>query len=627
MSAVVTRCSLLLPLALPLRGIFLSHPHPVPSTPHPLSRCILNAVEFRIEVLGPFKLVNLRDGNPIYLRSNARLLAHLAIQAPRPIRRHDLILTLWPGEDNKVTSNRLRVALTKLRQLLPGLVIESRDGLTLDPAIVDCDAQIFRGMVEDACDTSREQDEFDGLHEATRYFCRNVRALGFQSWPLEELKEPVEAYYRACTRLADLGLRLRRNGTVSEVCSRALLLWPRDPLLWKAFLEARINLGQGEAAVREISATKDRGLLNHKEVRPVIDRVLKGEPDEQGAAIRMSGSESQLAAEILKVMITSRQDTARLILSSPETLTLAGAQPREMLSLLERVVAEPAIGDENWERCMARIVGLKAWLSDTQGVFEYGHRLVETCTRPLFLRAVWNAIALAHALRREWPEATSAIETTIRYAGETGNEIDLLSAQGNRAFFLWHQGHYMEADAEYERTLGLIKALGTEQSEFEYEMGSGNRAFIPMMQGDWPEALRRMEACYEVRTRGPRKISLGLILPGLALCRMMTGQKDEVLPMLRQGFFDANTAESEQYQQITFEFGACILACTEHKGFARSVVDWVEAWRGRAGLPRSYAERELLRRVFAGVEPDGELGAEASPIVGRALLGRLRKSL
>ncbi|MBC8064269.1 MAG: winged helix-turn-helix domain-containing protein, partial [Chlorobia bacterium] len=251
-------------------------------------------MEFRIEVLGPFKLVNLRDGASIPLRSNAKILAYLAVQAPQPVSRRAVVHELWPGVEAEVANNRLRVALAKLRQLLPNAIVESQDGLTLHPDVVECDARVFRAMVDESRDTSREEDEFDGLQEAYRYFYRNVRGSGFESWPLEVLKEPIDTFHTVCIRMAELGLKLRRTNIVSEICARALLLWPRDTTLWKAMLEARNSLGQGEAAVREISATKDRALLTDKEVRPVIDRILKGDSDETRYGVSISASEANL---------------------------------------------------------------------------------------------------------------------------------------------------------------------------------------------------------------------------------------------------------------------------------------------------------------------------------------------
>ncbi|MBC8066235.1 MAG: hypothetical protein H7Y17_15495, partial [Chlorobia bacterium] len=161
-----------------------------------------------------------------------------------------------------------------------------------------------------------------------------------------------------------------------------------------------------------------------------------------------------------------------------------------------------------------------------------------------------------------------------------------------------------------------------------HAMGSGNQAFIPVMQGNWPEALRRLEACYETRTMSSRKIPMDTLLPCLAMVRMMLGRKEEVLAMLRQGFFDANASESEQFQMTTFEFAACSLSCTEHKAFARSVVDWVEDWRSRTNLPRSAAEMDLLERVFTDIGPGSPLKfSEPPPNVGRELLRYLRNSL
>jgi len=98
--------------------------------------------------------------------------------------------------------------------------------------------------------------------------------------------------------------------------------------------------------------------------------------------------------------------------------------------------------------------------------------------------------------------------------------------------------------------------------------------------------------------------------------------------MLRQGFIYASESQSEQFQLITFEFAACTLACTEHKAYARAVMDLVQDWRVKINLPRATAENNLRDLVFGDKGEVVALSRNDSPAtIGRELLRRLRHSL
>lgn len=584
---------------------------------------------FRIEVLGQFRLIDLQTGNPIQLRSYSNLLALLALKAPHLTSRPQLVDEFFGEVDSANAKNRLRVALTRFRQQLPGVLVETPHGLTIDLEVAETDISEYRKIIQDASDTADEEDELDLLVQAVRLIGSGGLFGSEISFERLELAEVSHLHYHCCSRAAEIALRLSRFGVVEEIASIGLKQWPDDVSLWKVFLEASISLGQGTAALRTLRSLRDRELISHEDIAPLVSRVSKSEALDAGSGVNLTQAEAQLAVEIVKALLDSNQGLARSLLCSPETLTLAGTRPRQMRSLLERVVGkEPRFGDEHWERCMARLAGLRAWLNDAKGVLEVGELLVSGSQNPIILRAIWNAIGVAHSLRCDWPNAMAAVEKTVHFAREFGTEIDVLSAEGNRAFYLFLQGEFEEADREYERTLTKIRGIGTPQAEFEVVIGSGNRAYIPAAQGDWTRASTLLEEMLELRTSGKTNVAMGALYPCLAMVRMMLGSHEGVVSMTRQGFLYANESESMRSLLLTFEYAACTLSKTDHKTYARSVIDWVLVKREQSDLPRAQAEKHLLGHVFSGVEPEFTLpDTESFSSVGRGVLSRLRKSL
>jgi DNA-binding SARP family transcriptional activator len=579
-------------------------------------------VPFRIQVLGPFRLTG-PDGDVVSFRSNAKLLAVLAVRGSQPVSRRALVSALWPEVDVKTGNNRLRVALSKLRLVLPDALLETEEGLTLDPSAVETDFAEYTELLRSAGDTTSEDDEFEGLYRAFQRFTQGLASRPFEEWPISEIGEALEQFSTACTRAAELALKLNRDSQALEICSAALALAPIDASLWRVLLRARRNLGyRGEAAVRDIVATKDRTLLGNHDIRSLIDQIVKGAPT--GYALL---DESRLSHAIVETLIEKRPELAHAVLSSPETLSLAGSNPRLMLSLLERAVASPSERDSHWERCVARVCGLKAWLGDAQGVFDYGLDLVQRSKNPVILRAVWNAIGVAHSLRWDWPQAMDAVETTIGYAKELDSEIDVLSAEGNRANYLWQQAQFESSLKEYERILSRVKQIGTPQAQFEYVIGFGNRAFIPVMQADWSTALAWITESAGMR-EGSGAVPMGLLLPAWALAKVASGQPNGAFGMIREAFLNASDQDSARSRQITFEFAACTLGFTEHKSFGHSVIDWVDGWRRSTCLPRCAAEIHLIESIFGRNASAAPIDSNEPPSkVGSELLKRLRYSL
>lgn len=584
---------------------------------------------FRVEVLGRFRLIDLQTGDPIQLRSYSNLLALLALKSPQPISRPQLIEAFFGEVDSSGAKNRLRVALTRFRQQLPGVLIETPEGISLAPEVTESDIGEYRQLVQDALDTADEEDELDYLSQAVGLMGKGDSVGDDFTFESQEFAELFHTHYECCARAAEIGLKQSKFGLVEEITSVALKLWPDDVQLWKHFLESSIALGQGTTALRSLRALRDRDLISNETIAPLVSRISRTESLDTGSGVNLTQAEAHLSVEIMKALLNSNQSLARSILCSPETLTLAGTRPRQMHSLLERVVgSDPLFGDVHWERCMARLAGLRAWLNDAQGVLDAGELLVSGSQNPIILRATWNAIGVAHSLRCDWPKAMEAVENTVRLAREFGTEIDVLSAEGNGAFYLFLQGKFAEADSQYERSLNAIRKIGTPQAQFDFVIGSGNRAYIPAAQGDWLRASHLLEEMLELRTSGKTTVAMGALYPCLAMVRMMLGNTEGVVSMTRQGFLYANESESMRSLLLTFEYGACTLAQTPHRAYARAVIDWVLVRREELNLPRAPAEHHLLGLVFSEIEPSIRLPQSDSPSkVGREVISRLRKSL
>ncbi len=578
-------------------------------------------MSFRIECFNGFKVVDTVTHKQFFLRSHSRLLAALIFAGGEYVSREALISLIWKDELDGVARNRMRVALARFRTLLGSALLESESYIALSRDGVSTDVWDFEELLQSADDAVSHEGELEFLVSAIQM----VRDSDLQQWG--KLANGVIARaITACKRGTWIAGETGKPEVGLDFALVGLSLSPTDAGFCMSALEFAIQLGEGGVTLARIRGSESKELLAQPKAVEIVNRIRSGEEPQE----RIDGVQAHFWIEVLGIAIKNRPDLCRSMLASPEMLPLSGKQPREMLSLLEQVIVDPIEKNEDWERCVARATGLRAWLNDSAGVLELGYPLIEHSTNPIVLRATWNAVSVAHSLVRDWEKATDALAKTLEFAEQTGNEIDVLATRGNGASYMMHQRRFTEAEEEYESSLGRLRAIGTSRSLFDYAVGLGNSAFIPVFQGDLSSAKIRLEEAIRVRSESSMSIQLGLLQAALGYVDMKLGFQDQVLRLIRQGFIDAFQSQSDRNVQITFEFAAGALACTDEITLARGIIDWVNRWREQTHMPRSLAEQEFCDRMFfatndlEGTELEDNLGPRQ---IGQLLMKKLRMQL
>lgn len=575
-------------------------------------------MRFRLIVLGEFSLVDTQTEETISLRSNARLIACLAL-SPVPVERGDLAERVWPGVENAARRNRLRVALSVLRTLAPGLVDEQNGRLSLSVDHVLSDASESRRLVWDAENSVSERDELATLIDALEPWRLGT---GWHEW-ISLAPEAIPPAQAASRRACELAQSLGDDSALAKAVQVGILLDPDEALFWVLSLHLGRRRGTGPEAAKTLRATAPAGIQENEEIRSILEDIRADRP---AGGLAWTPREADLLLELIWRLHQSDSTLLPTLLMSPPTLQLAGEMPRVMHDLLARILTEAACASPDADRARARMVGLKAWLNDAPGVLEAGLPLLEQTDDMAVKRATWNAVAVAYSILRQWPEAMDAIDRARELALEMGNELNALSARGNRAFFLMHQAKFEEAEREYEESLAETLKLGTDAAKFEYAIGFGNSALLPVLRGDWAKGRDMLKQAIARRKETGNPLQMGLLQAALSLCHVRLGEGDDVVTLMRAGFVDAFQSGSDRFQQITFEFAAAALASeVRHQAYAAAICDWVDSWRGRTGLARGQAEQDFIARWVP--RPSGtavSLNGLSAEDVGREVMRRLR---
>lgn len=570
---------------------------------------------YRLELIQGSQALRDADGTAIPLRSYKSILAALAY-AERPVPREQLVLQVWPEAPVNVGRNRLRVALVKLRSLMPGGIAETEAGLSLDPEMVSTDISEVRLALERAPDSVTASGELEALGHALQ-----LAGSGHSFDPQLPGAAPFgETLARAWVRTSELATEQSQPDLALAAARAATYFNPVSAEAWAAYVVTHWQVGTAAIATEEAAQRAPKRVQTDPILREALKRVRTKHP---GAHDRIANDRRGLWLDVMEAISESRPDLMRAILSSPQTLAASGKQPRIMHDMLE--AATPLDLEEKdsiWARSAARMIGLKAWLGDAHGVLEAAPSVLEWSQEDQILRAVWNAVAVAHSLTRDWNKAFEALDRTMEYSKRMGHEVYEITTLGNAAFFRMQQGRFEEAELDYAVLSNRLAQIDTPQARFEHAISVGNQSLIPVFRGDWERAREQLEEAMEIRSRAGATVQMGILHASLALARTQLGRPDGLVNSMRLAFLDAFESDSFRSQQFTFEIAAAIVGKLGDSGFAQGILRWVDRWREESRAPRSPAEADFVARIPSDRPAVSISGSPA--LVGRETMKRLR---
>ena len=234
-------------------------------------------MRLRLTLLGGFR-ASLPSGPAIAVprRRAQGLLAYLGLHLGQPQARDKLGTLLWPETDDQRSRQSLRQILTFLRRRLgeaaPVLLRLEREGVALDPDMVDVDVARFERMVSAGtmADLERAADLYGGdLLEGLRPISEP-----FEEWLMAERERLRELAIDAMSRLLAEQRRGDEHRQVVRTAGRLLSLDPLQDVVHRTLMDAYAGLGRRGAALRQYQICVD-----------VLQRELGAQPDAQTRAV------------------------------------------------------------------------------------------------------------------------------------------------------------------------------------------------------------------------------------------------------------------------------------------------------------------------------------------------------
>lgn len=575
-------------------------------------------MDFRIELLGEFRLIDLRTHTEIPIRSYRIVLVALALNRDRLVPRRELEVNIFPDGDTIAAQNRMRVALFRLRKVIGSALVESGGMVGLQSGLVECDLWEADDLCQDFRDAPDVETQLSSLIAASQMSLERG-ALHLQN-TAPEFARQLLSELRIAVRLAaesgkhEDGFRLALSGLRLAAGDRGEALKE----LFSAAIDFGNEIGGGASPAEQIEMALGSSERLSGEERTKLKLLRSGAANKDS----VNTLERRFLIELLQIGIRNYPELIRQLLAKPEALPFAGQNPAMMIVLLEQVVGELEPGDDVQERCLARLVGLRAWQNDAQGVLRDAPALLNSSKNPLVLRATWNYVSLAHALSRNWQEADDALVKTEEFARESGDDIDLLSVQGTRAFYLLHQGKYGEATREYDLCLDSLRQIDHPRAALDFAVANGYRAMIPVYAGEWEAGMEALSRAIAIRKDMNPPCQHSLLSSARSFCGIKLERREDVLLDMVDALREAFNGSVARDQILTLEFLARVLFELQQADFAASICDRTDHWRRDCHLPRSEAEESLVRMIDRSGEPPDEIQPEILARQGIRVLKR-----
>jgi len=224
----------------------------------------------QIRLLGQFEARGDADA-PIRFptRKAEALLAVLAANVGTRLGREHLATLLWPDSGEQQARGSLRQTLNLLRKSLQGTEVpgisSSGDELSLDPAGIEVDAQMFETAVNTASPDALERAF--ALYRGDFLANLDIGGEPFEEWRGQERARLREVAIAGFGRLLDLHVANGATERAVAVGERLLALDPSSEGTYRALMKAHLAQGARGSAIRQYQRCR-KYLETHLDVEP-----------------------------------------------------------------------------------------------------------------------------------------------------------------------------------------------------------------------------------------------------------------------------------------------------------------------------------------------------------------------
>lgn len=450
------------------------------------------------------------------------LLLCLAASHPKPIRRDDLVQSLYGEGAAADARNRFRVSLTRLRRVAP--LVEADDRVGLDANQVEVDITLVEKRLAEIDLEPSVEAEVAMLKGLIGTLGMVLFPQAAREWEMEAQARWSQTACRALERLGGLAEEVMDYATAASAAEATLQHFPYDAEAWERFLRAMTRLGRGAEAGRDLAAAQRRARAEGWPLAESLKTLVVDREEQDALGPVLSPGESLALERFFRRTLLQEPSLAVEILGSTSFRPEVIHAPRAVLPLLREALSLSAGSVEARERIHVRIITALSLLeADAEVLAETAQFLAQPVAPARRRIALLNA-SFAHATQGDLAQAIECVEEAMSLATGPHAEYDRQECRAQRATFCMMRGDLTEAEAGLRESIEFLTDADFEGGKKDVLAVRGNLGLCLLMQGRLNEAIGALRPVIQEAQRLSARDVLAIHAPALGLALARSGE-------------------------------------------------------------------------------------------------------
>ena len=444
----------------------------------------------------------------------------LAASHPKPVRRDDLLQSLYGEGALADARNRFRVSLTRLRRLVP--LVEADDRIGLDSNQVQVDITLIEKRLAEIGLEPAVETEFAMLKELIGTLGMALFPQAASEWEMEAQVAWSQTACRALERVGSLAEEVLDYATAASAAEAALRHFPYDAEAWERFLRAMTRIGRGAEAGRSLAAAQRRARAEGWPLAESLKTLVVDCEEQDSLGPVLSPGESLALERFFRRTLLQQPELAVEILGSTSFRPEVIRSPRAVLPLLREALSLTGGSSEARERIHVRVITALSLLESHAEVLAATTRFLSQPVAPARRRIALLNASFAHATQGDLAQAIEYVEEAMSLASGPNTEYDRQECRAQRATFLMMRGDLGQAESELRDAIAFFVKANREGAYQDLLAVRGNLGFCLLMQGRLEESASALRPVIQEAQRLDARDALAISAPvlGLALARL-----------------------------------------------------------------------------------------------------------
>lgn len=551
------------------------------------------------------------EGVPDHLATNPLLLC-LGAHHPALISRSELGSSTIEAFDTPAGANRFRVALARLRKLVPIIEHEGSLGFDLERVIVDvAEVRSAINSAVDEPDALRERAILESfLPHLSLPLLEGVDVL----WSRDAAQQWTIEATAALQRLGAIGDEVDDWELALRAAQAGLAHLPDDESFWEIYLRAMVRLGREAEALRRFNGARRRLLSEREDFSPELVELAHALPAmAERAGYSLSSEEEGILLGFARRCFDSEPEVALQLLASNSFRPELIRRPAAFLRLCEPLLARDFEPCDALERVRVRRITASALLRRDDRVIELAEEFLAQPVQPARRRIALLNVSFSYCAKGRYEDALRSIDEAIEIAVKTDSHFDAYQCRAQRAALRMLMGESEALIPDYREALDYFEQHPNEGSEVDTLSIRCNLAKVLLDVDDVEGAHREASSADQrARTLGSLELeALSASTMGLVFAKQnkVEESKSALRRALRAGY---RAGPSMAITVLGRTYDA--LAMMGNPSAAKVLADWTELFTESGAWPhRDDAAR--LSRTSGDVDE-----------VGTDLLGAIRRA-